>query len=58
MFVLGGVHDKIKPKDCQVASPLVIQGFSHFLRVVSSDYGKPRTDIAKSGILALLVPGQ
>ena len=33
--------DKINPKDCQVSSPLVIQGFSNFFRVVSSDYGKP-----------------
>ena len=25
------LHDKIKPKDSQAASPLVIQGFSNFL---------------------------
>ena len=25
------LHDKINPKDCQVASPLVIQGFSNCL---------------------------
>ncbi len=25
------LHDRINPKDCQVASPLVIQGFSNFL---------------------------
>ena len=25
------LHDNINPKDCQVASPLVIQGFSNFL---------------------------
>ena len=29
------VHDKIKPKNWQVASPLVMQGFSNLLRVVS-----------------------
>ncbi len=35
--------DKINPKDCQVSSPLVIQGFSNFFTVVSSDYyGKLR----------------
>ena len=36
--------EKIKPKNWQVDScPLVMQGFSNiFLRVVSSDYGKPR----------------
>ena len=26
------LHDKINPKDCQVASPLVIQDFSNFYR--------------------------
>ena len=36
------LHDKINPKDCQVKKPLVIQGFSKFFRVLSSDYGKPR----------------
>ena len=30
------------PKDWQVASNLVMQGFSNFFRVVSSHYGKPR----------------
>ena len=35
-------HGKINPKDWQVASPLVMQGFSNVLRVVSSDYGKLR----------------
>ena len=35
--------EKIKPKNWQVDScPLVMQGFSSFFRVVSSDYGKPR----------------
>ena len=29
--------DKINPKDCQVSSPLVTQGFSNSFRVVSSD---------------------
>ena len=43
-----GVHhkhlvtmDRINPKDCQVLS-LGDSGFLQFLRVVSSDYGKPR----------------
>ena len=35
------LHDKINPKDCQVFS-LGDSGFLQFLRVVSSDYGKPR----------------
>ena len=35
------LHDKIKPKDCQVLS-LGDTGFLQFFRVVSSDYGKPR----------------
>ena len=35
------LHDKIKPKDCQVLS-LGDSGFLQFFRVVSSDYGKPR----------------
>ncbi len=34
------LHVTINPKDCKVSSPLVIQGFSNFFRVVSSDYGK------------------
>ena len=32
--------------------PLVIQGFSHFFRVVSSDYGKPRIPSGKLTWLA------
>ena len=36
------LHDKINPKDCQVLS-LGDSGFLQFFRVVSSDYGKPRT---------------
>ena len=35
------LHDKINPKDCQVLS-LGDSRFLQFLRVVSSDYGKPR----------------
>jgi len=31
---------EINPKKWQVTSPLVIQGFSNFFRVVSNDYGK------------------
>ncbi len=31
MFAPTVTMDKINPKDCQVASPLVIQGFSNFL---------------------------
>ena len=34
------LHDKINPKDCQVLF-LGDSGFLQFLRVVSSDYGKP-----------------
>ena len=37
MFAPTVTMDKINPKDCQVASPLVIQGFSNFFRVVSSN---------------------
>ena len=39
------LHDKINPKDCQVLS-LGDTGFLQFFRVVSSDYGKPRTIVA------------
>ena len=42
------LHDKINPKDCQVLS-LGDSGFLQFLRVVSSDYCKPR--ISKFKIL-------
>ena len=37
------LHGKINPKDWQVASPLGDAGFLPSFRVVSSDYGKPRT---------------
>ena len=36
------LHDRINPKDCQVLS-LGDTGFLQFFRVVSWDYGKPRT---------------
>ena len=36
------LHDKINPKDCQVLS-LGDSRFLQFFRVVSSDYGKPRS---------------
>ncbi len=36
------LHHKINPKDCQVLS-LGDSGFLQFFRVVSSDYGKPRS---------------
>ena len=35
-------YDTINPKDCQALS-LGDSGFLQFFRVVSSDYGKPRT---------------
>ena len=34
-IIITLVHDKISPKNWQVASPLVMQGFSNLLRVVS-----------------------
>ncbi len=37
--------DKINPKNCQVASPLVIQGFSNFLGLfqgIMANREKPR----------------
>ena len=40
------LHDKIKPKDCQVFQTLGDSGFLQFLRVVSNDYGKPRITFA------------
>ncbi len=46
------LHAKINPKDCQVEEPLVIQGFSNFLRGVSSDYGKPRVlDVSNCNVM-------
>ena len=36
------LHDRINPKDCQVLS-LGDTGFLQFFRVVSRDYGKPRS---------------
>ena len=41
------LHDRIKPKDCQVLS-LGDTGFLQFFRVVSRDYGKPRQNIPMS----------
>ena len=38
------LHDKINPKNCQVLS-LGDTGFLQFFRVVSRDYGKPRSGI-------------
>ena len=35
------LHDRIKPKDCQVASPLVIQGFSNFLGLFQGIMANP-----------------
>ena len=40
------LHDRINPKDCQVLS-LGDTGFLEFFRVVSRDYGKPRTRVAQ-----------
>ena len=39
------LHDKINPKDCQVLS-LGDSRFLQFFRVVSSDYGKPRSPLS------------
>ena len=38
------LHDRINPKDCQVLS-LGDTGFLQFFRVVSRDYGKPRSGL-------------
>ena len=35
------LHDKINPKNCQVASPLVIQGFSNFLGLFQGIMANP-----------------
>ena len=35
------LHDKINPKDCQVASPLVIQGFSNFFGLFQGIMANP-----------------
>ena len=43
------LHDKINPKDFQVLS-LGDTGFLQFFRVVSRDYGKPRTIIRSFGL--------
>ena len=45
------LNGKINPKKWQVASPLVIQGFSNF-RVVSGDYGKPCMIYKDRGLVA------
>ena len=45
-----GVHHKINPKDCQVLS-LGDTGFLQFFRVVSRDYGKPRSCIGGCWVL-------
>ena len=47
------LHDRINPKDCQVLS-LGDTGFLQFFRVVSRDYGKPRTKV-KSFKLSLKI---
>ncbi len=37
------LHDKINPKDCQVASPLVIAGFSNFLGLFQGIMANPES---------------
>ena len=36
------LHDKINPKECQVASPLVIQGFSNCVGLFQVTMANPR----------------
>ena len=56
MFAPTVTMDKINPKDCQVASPLVIQGFSNFFglfQVIMANPTKQETVEDKNSLLKL-----
>ena len=47
------LHDKINPKDCQVASPLVIQGFSNFLGLFQVTMANPEGECKLENMLCM-----